>query len=138
MTEVEVFNPASCGIATRYWILILTESRSDLVHIAIAHGRRLYDRSRSLGLLDLARERHAGASRTDHGKHKHGFSHRVTPRTGEPIPPKRFRNKRNFVSGTQKSLVNLNLSDQRRFPRVRQSETMATNQISRSLAEEAA
>src|SRR6516165_7344139 len=58
-----------------------------LVHVGVAHGRRLCDRSYGLGLLDLTRERNAGASRTDHGKHKY-FLHEDTPwnRRAHPAP----------------------------------------------------
>src|SRR6516162_820379 len=71
------------------WAWVLTErigvplnatriTRRYLIHLRVTHGRRLYDRSHGLGLLDLTRERNAGASRTDHGKHKY-FLHEDTP-----------------------------------------------------------
>jgi hypothetical protein len=49
--------------------------RSDLVHVGVTHRCCLYGRRVSPVLLDLSRERHAGASRTNHRKYKYRFPH---------------------------------------------------------------
>src|SRR5215472_8971271 len=77
----EVLIPAGCVVL----LLIDTKSGSDLIHIVIAHGRGLHDRYMSFVFLNLGCKRHAGASRADHGKHKHRFPHgKYTPHPASP------------------------------------------------------
>src|SRR5262249_9202440 len=68
--------PPRSGLLTERVRVPDTVARRHLVHLGIAHGCGLHDRSSSLlVLLDLFRERDAGASRRDYGNHKNRFAH---------------------------------------------------------------
>src|SRR5262249_41088575 len=84
--DVVVFSKAICGIIH----LILTKSRSDLIHIGVAHSRGLHGRYMSFVLLNLGCKRYTGASRSNHGKHKDRFPHERILLNGRAHPAPSF------------------------------------------------
>jgi hypothetical protein len=86
-------------------VVVGAETSRHLVHVGVAYGRGLYGRSHGRCLTSPANATLEQAAPITASTNT--FFMKDTPRTGEPIPPQGFRNKRNFVSVTQKSLVNL-------------------------------
>jgi hypothetical protein len=90
LVDVEAGAIATIGqVRRQHWILTVRKAvpdtvatrvdtrvtRRHLIHLRVTHGRGLHGRYMSFVLLNLGCKRHAGASRTDHGKHKYRLPH---------------------------------------------------------------